>query len=211
MRVDLHFHFRRRKEDRLPRLAAMLKEAEAAGIGGMALLDHDWFPTDEVMAFARESAPSITFWRACELTIFDEARGHKDHVVVASDAPLDLAVSGGLSTKDIGLLVKALEGRNDVLTMLAHPFRRRHALSFDLHQFRPTLIDAIGRSANQEALRSVTRLAAAWGMGLACASDSHRRGDVGRHYMDFIGAPKTIRELALECCLSRYRLVAAGK
>ena len=57
MKVDLHFHFRRRKEDRMVRLQQMVKRAEECGIRGIALLDHNYFPDDEVMGVARESAP----------------------------------------------------------------------------------------------------------------------------------------------------------
>ena len=208
MRVDLHFHFRRHKKDRVERLRNMVKKAEECGIRGVALLDHNYFPTDEDLGIARAAAPLITFWRACELDIRDEGRGVKNHVVVVSESGLPFPVVEGISTRDIGLLAEATS-RGDVLTMLAHPFRGNHLhIAFDFNQFCPTLIDAVGRTANQEQLKRVVYLAAAWGMGLASASDSHETRHVGRHWMDFQEDAKTISDLTRMAHLSYYSLAA---
>lgn len=208
MKVDLHFHFRRRKSDRKDRLRLMVQKAESSGIGGIVLLDHQWFADDETLDIARQAAPSIVFWRGCELTIEDEARGFKDDIVIACDQPIDFDTSERLTTRNIGLLVKAIEGRDDVLTMLAHPFRKHYAIAFDFHQFRPDLIEAIGRANNPEALSSVVKLASAWRMVLASTSDAHSVRHVGRHCMDFLINPKTVKELLQACRLSQYKLIA---
>ena len=137
----------------------------------------------------------------------DEARGLKSHVVIVSDGGLPFDVSQGICTKDIGKLAGVC-GNEDILTMLAHPFRRGLPIAFDFDQFRPDLIDSVGRSANQAELRKVVKLASHWGMGLASASDSHEVRNVGRHCMDFHEDAKSVSDLTRMVHLSYYSLVA---
>jgi predicted metal-dependent phosphoesterase TrpH len=210
MKVDLHFHFRHRKDDRDERLRQMVARAQECDVRGIALLDHNYFPSDENLDVARKAAPLITFWRACELDIIDEARGVKSHMVVVSDAGLPFDISRGLTTQNIPMLTEAAQAEG-VLTMLAHPFRHnRMHIAFDLHQFKPDLIDAIGRTANQEKLRKVATLASAFGMGLASASDSHETRHVGRHWINFQNDAKTVVDLKTMVSRSQYSLVAGS-
>lgn len=208
MKVDLHFHFRRTKDDKIERLESMVRRAEQCGIRGIALLDHNYFPTDDELDVARKAAPLITFWRACELDVIDESRHVKSHVVVVSETGLPFDISHGVQTSGISQLAEMTKG-DDVLTMLAHPFRSdRLYLSFDLFQFTPKLIDAVGRTANQRELRRVVALASAFGIGLASASDSHSTRHIGRHWMDFHEDAKTVADLKKMVRLSHYSIVA---
>ena len=206
MNVDLHFHYRRRFEDVDDRLVKMVKTAEKAGVNGIVLLDHQYFPTNDVLASARKAAPTITFWRGCELTIVDEARQIEDDVVIASDQPIDFDCSHKLSTKNLKAFSEACR-RDDVFTMLAHPFRKHNSVAFDFSEFRPIMIDAMGRTANQNSLQKVVNLAACWGMALASNSDAHVCRHIGRHYLDFKDKLDSVKDLIEAVYRSRYRVV----
>ena len=210
MRVDLHFHFCLKKSDRFERLKNMVKEAEKAGIQGIALLDHNWFPTDEVMHLARKAAPSIVFWRACELDVKGDSRAIKEHVVVVSDDGLPFDVSSGISAKEVRRLAEACR-RGDVLTMLAHPFRRMDSICFEFVDFRPDLIDFVGRSSNPLAEEKVIAISKQYGIRLASASDSHKVSQVGRHSIDLDDDVKDVGGLVKAIRSGKYSLSAENR
>jgi hypothetical protein len=207
MKIDLHFHFRARKKDRMDWLKSMIKKADSIGIEGIALLDHNYFPEDSIINEARLTCPNITFWRACELDIRDNKSKMKNHVVVLSEDALPFDYSKGVSLEDLHLLTEYSK-REDVLTMLAHPFRHNQEICFDLSAFHPDLIDSVGRTANQHYLKEVVRLAAKWDMGLASASDSHRSSHTGHHWIELKDKVKTIAQLKTMTKQGQYRLAS---
>jgi len=184
----------------------MVRRAAECGVEGAVLLDHDWWATDEALGVAAEAAPSMAFWRGCEATVVDAGRGAKDHVVLAADPDVDLIEAGGGFASSDAARLAAFAGQPGVFSMLAHPFRRRFDLAFDLHEFRPVGIDGLSRTANPFRLGEVVRLAGAFGMRVLTASDSHGERDVGRHWVDLEMGGLTVAHLRAAVEAGRYSL-----
>lgn len=184
MKIDLHFHgVRKKRDDWQGRLRSMMEKAAQERLGAVALLDHDYHPTDEDVALAHEAAPAVKIFKAVEFSVRDNCRKITDHLIVVSDEPYGWDISGGITTAELHKL-REYVGRSGALTILAHPFRRHPNISFDFYDLLPDAVEIASPSTPAERRHDILRMAVRWGMAMVENSDSHRAAHVGRFFMD---------------------------
>ena len=177
MKIDLHVHIHRTSRCARAEPDEMGKAAKAKGLDGIVILDHNYFATEEDRLKARESG--IWAFRGMEINVCDD-----DVVIISPVAPdFTLRYKEKVTGKDLDKVAEWVY-RVGALAILAHPFRRKDTISFDLSRFRCHAIEAVGRHVDVKNRAKIVELAKSFDMQLVSVSDAHKTRQLGGFCID---------------------------
>lgn len=184
MRIDLHAHSAERSPCAVSRAEEMIEAAVAAGLDGIALTDHDRLvPAADLERFNSKYAPFRVF-SGIEISL------DLEHVVVLGLRDTDLE-RRRWDWPRLHEFVHTLGG----LTILAHPYRFRDAISIDVERCPPDAVEVNSTNMGRCDLGVARALAKALGAWPVANSDAHHRELVGVYHNVFDTAVSNDAEL----------------
>lgn len=190
VRLDLHVHSTQSNDSLLP-LEEAAREAEAQGLAGFALTDHNSLAGHGALRELRQAHPRLLLLPGVELS------AREGHLLVYG---VDELPPPG------GSLVELLDWARarGAVSAISHPLRFTHGVGRRLAASART--DAI-EVLNGHNLRSTNtgaaRIAARRGVPVIGGSDAHRPGELGRAATTLADPPGSVEELLRQIRLGR--------
>lgn len=191
MKVELHLHTSRYSSCAVNTPDEMIARLVEAGYHAAYITEHNEVWSDEELADLQAAFPAIRIFPGMELTIGDSWQEHL--VVLGSNDPEYLRID---EMPDVLARAEA----QGCLTVLAHPYRFDNGATMLDKGLRP---DALEYFTNNHAPENAARsqaVAAAMGLRLVNAGDSHGLSFIDRFWIETAGPleqAKDIRRIVL--------------
>lgn len=186
MKIDLHVHASERSACSVSGEEDMIRSAASRGLDALVFMDHHCLvPMSRLEELNREFAPFRIFG-GVEITLNEE----EDILVLGvRDPKLE---QRNWTMPDLHAFVRARGG----WMALAHPFRYRDFIGFDIKQYPPDAIEV--RSSNIAAgnLKRIEALLGLTGLPAICTSDAHIANRAGLYYVELDKTPADEADLA---------------
>lgn len=200
MKIDLHVHVKKLSRCARTTIPQLVEQLTSHGILGVSAFDHYYFTSqadiDEIHSFNKD----ITVFRGTEIHIRGPYGKKEDFVLISSKEPIfDLRHPTLIGVLDY-------IHNNDVLTILAHPFRRRDYVDFDFSSFRPDCVEIRSTHIKDENNIKILNLASQYGMRPITNSDAHKPNELGKFYTEIPDGITTCEELKYIIQTNRYIL-----
>ncbi|MCS6977154.1 MAG: PHP domain-containing protein [Gemmatales bacterium] len=180
---DLHIHTNRHSPDSCIDPIALLRRAQALGLSGVVITEHDWLWTPEELEQLQAAVPQVRVFAGIEVSC---AEGH----FLAYGVVDPFRVPKGIGIRELCEEVHRQGGA----VVAAHPFRWEQPFDSIIEELRPDLDGLEIMSSNMDefcrARAAAIRARQRWsGLG---SSDAHREETVGCCFSEF---PQEIRDL----------------
>jgi len=186
MKIDLHVHASERSACSVSGEEDMIRAAASRGLDALVFMDHHCLvPESRLQELNREFAPFRIFG-GVEITL-----GEEEDILVLGvrDPKLE---QRNWTMPDLHAFVRARGG----WMALAHPFRYKNIVNFDIEKYPPDAIEV--RSSNIAAgnLKRIEALLGLTGLPAICTSDAHIANRAGLYYVELDQTPADEAELA---------------
>ncbi len=186
MKIDLHVHAKERSTCGRDGEEDIIQAAIAYGLDGLAFTDHN-------RLIARERVEELNF-KYAPFRVFGgievSIENYGEHILVLGvhDPALE---SGRWTYADLFTFVRERGG----YLALAHPFRFRDTIDFDIERYPPDAIEVHSKNTGVGDEPQIRALAERLNMRPLCNSDAHRGEHVGIYYNRLRRAPRNESEL----------------
>lgn len=186
MKIDLHVHASERSACSVSGEEDMIRAAASRGLDALVFMDHHCLvPQDHLDELNRRFAPFRIFG-GVEITLNEE----EDILVLGVRDPR--LEDRDWCIRDLYSLVRAHNG----WMALAHPFRYKNMVNFDLTEYPPDAIEIRSSNTGPEKQKQIETLAKTTGARIICTSDAHIASRAGLFYIELNGSPESEAELA---------------
>jgi hypothetical protein len=201
VKIDLHVHIKRLSKCAKMEISSLVPQLLANNIYGVCPFDHNYYTKDSDIAEIQNISDKITVFKGTEINIKGPQGNKEDYLLISSVTP-----QFDLKNFEIWELVDFIN-KNDALTVLANPFRRRDIVDFNFGWFVPDAVEIFSTHIKVENREKIKDLANKYGMKLIVNSDAHKSKQIGQHYFTEIpDGVKTCEELKWIIKTNRYLL-----
>lgn len=183
--VDLHVHCRERSGCSQRTQEEQIREAIEAGLGAIALTDHNNMITAPDIARLRQQFAPFPIYQGVERNVADE-----EFVVLGVEDP-DISTVAPADYPAFHAFVRARGG----FLFIAHPFRYHDSVKTDLLNYPVDAVEGYSSNLAREKWPLAAQLAQQLGVPLLSNSDSHRAGLMGQFCNELIRPAATPGEL----------------
>jgi predicted metal-dependent phosphoesterase TrpH len=178
MKIDLHVHIHATSRCAKSTPTEMAQEAKKRGLDGIVILDHNYLTTKEECQIAERAVPGIRVFQGTEINVVG------DDVVLVTTRPIPFMPQYKDRITDLDMLSRYVR-ESGALAILAHPYRRKDFISFDLHKFTPHAVEIAGRHVRQSDRDKINRdLCYKFDMRGVSVSDAHKPKQIGGFFID---------------------------
>jgi len=197
MKIDLHVHIHATSRCAKASPTEMAQGAKDRGLDGIVILDHNYLTSKEECLLAEAAVPGIKIFRGTEINVVG------DDVVLVTTQPLPFMPKYKEKITDLDMLDKYVK-ESGALAILAHPYRRKDFISFDLYKFTPHAVEIAGRHVRRsDRVKIANDLCTNFRMKGVSVSDAHKPKQLGGFFIN-LEFPVTTEEALITC-------VKAGK
>jgi len=200
MKIDLHIHLKRLSKCAKMDINALVPQLIANQIYGVSPFDHNYFTKDSDIKEIQSLSNKITVFKGTEINVRGPKGNKEDFILISSVEP-----QFDLKHFDIWELVEFIN-KNDALTILAHPFRRRDFVDFNFGFFVPDAVEIYSTHIKIENREKIKDLAKKYGMATIINSDAHKSKQIGPYYTEIPDGVKTCEDLKWIIKTKRYLL-----
>jgi predicted metal-dependent phosphoesterase TrpH len=186
MKFDLHLHTDRHSPDSRMAPRALCRRAEALGLDGFVITEHDWLWTEAELDELRRAHPSLVILAGIEVSARE---GH--FLVYGVNNPFALP-------KGIGVAQLCREiHRQGGAVVAAHPFRWGQKFDDILARERPELdgLELMTSNMDAQCRRRAAEVHARLGIAGLGSSDAHDEATLGYCYTEFPGTVHDMGDL----------------
>ncbi len=186
MKFDLHLHTTRHSPDSLMAPFAMIRRAQALGLHGVVITEHDWLWTEPELDELRRAAPELILLAGIEVSA---KQGH----FLAYGVHDPFAVPRGI---DVTQLCHEVH-RQGGAVVAAHPFRWGQPFAAILRDSRPVLdgLEVMTNNMDAECRRQAAQMQSEYGLAGLGSSDAHEEAILGICYTEFASTIRDQRDL----------------
>jgi predicted metal-dependent phosphoesterase TrpH len=186
MKFDLHLHTTRHSPDSLMAPFAMIRRAQALGLHGVVITEHDWLWTESELDELRRAAPDLILLAGIEVSA---KQGH----FLAYGVHDPFAVPRGI---DVTQLCHEVH-RQGGAVVAAHPFRWGQPFAAILRDSRPVLdgLEIMTNNMDAECRRQAARIQGEYSLTGLGSSDAHEEAILGICYTEFASTIRDQRDL----------------
>ena len=183
---DLHIHTSRHSPDSLIDPEALVRRAQALGLGGIVITEHDWLWTPDELDELRCAAPGLLVFAGIEVSAQE---GH--FLVYGVTAPF--AVPKGI---DLAALCREVH-RQGGAVVAAHPYRWGQPFDEILAAVRPELdgLEVMSKNMDAAERRRAAAVGKARGWTTLGNSDAHQEDQLAVCYTLFAHTIRDQRDL----------------
>jgi predicted metal-dependent phosphoesterase TrpH len=176
MKFDLHLHTTRHSPDSRMEPFAMCRRAEAIGLDGVVITEHDWLWTPDELAELRETHPALVVLAGVEVSARE---GH----FLCYGVRNPFALPRGIGVAELCREVHRQGGA----VVAAHPFRWRQPFLDILAKQQPDLdgLELMTSHMDDECRRKAAEVHARLGVCGLGSSDAHDEETLGFCFTDF--------------------------
>jgi predicted metal-dependent phosphoesterase TrpH len=176
MKFDLHMHTTRHSPDSRMDPLAMCRRAEAIGLNGVVITEHDWLWTEDELNELRRAHPDLVILAGIEVSARE---GH--FLVYGVHNPFALPHGIGVSN-----LCREVH-RQGGAVVAAHPYRWRQPFDQILAEQRPDLdgLELMTSNMDEECRRQAALVNKQLGLCGLGSSDAHDEDVLGFCYTEF--------------------------
>ncbi len=183
MKIDCHVHSRERSACGVDGDEDMVRAAIGYGLDGLVFTDHGKYISHKRVEELNKKFNPFCVFRGIEVN----TREKEEFVVLGFYEPA--LEKSDWKYQDLHTLVRERRG----FISLAHPFRYRKDLKFDITAYPPDAIECSFSVSSRDRAKEQLKITGAHPI---VASDGHCVAHVGRYYINLHGAPKNEAELA---------------
>lgn len=177
MKIDLHVHIKRTSHCARCEIDEMAKAALNVGLDAIVVLDHNYQATLEECNRVMSVIPKIKIFRGAELNL------NNDDLVLISTEPMNFMPAYKQRFHDIEFMNEWAKMAGN-LAILAHPYRRRDSISWDLNKFCPHAIEIGSNHIVKENRLKINKLATEFKMNTVAVSDAHKTRHLGGYCIE---------------------------
>jgi predicted metal-dependent phosphoesterase TrpH len=176
MKFDLHMHTTRHSPDSRMDPFAMCRRAEAMGLDGVVITEHDWLWTERELNELRNEHPGLVILAGVEVSARE---GH----FLAYGVHNPFALPRGIGVSELCREVHAQGGA----IVAAHPYRWRQPFDEILSEQRPDLdgLELMTKNMDEECRRRAAAVNKRLGLCGLGSSDAHDEDVLGFCHTDF--------------------------
>jgi predicted metal-dependent phosphoesterase TrpH len=176
MKFDLHLHTTRHSPDSHMDPFAMCRRAEAIGLDGVVITEHDWLWTDEELNGLRREHRGLVILAGVEVSAYE---GH----FLAYGVRNPFAIPKGIGVAELCREVHRQGGA----VVAAHPYRWRQPFDQILAEQRPDLdgLELMTNNMDEDCRRRAAQINKRLGLCALGSSDAHDENVLGFCYTDF--------------------------
>ncbi|MGD9873764.1 MAG: PHP domain-containing protein [Kiritimatiellia bacterium] len=180
MKIDLHVHASERSACSVSGEEDMIRAAASRGLDALVFMDHHCLvPQDHLNELNAKYAPFRVFG-GVEITLNEE----EDILVLGVREPR--LEERNWNVADLHAFVRAHNG----WMALAHPFRYKNIVNFDLTKYPPDAIEIRSSNIAAEKHKRIEELIGLSGSRTICTSDAHIANRAGLYYVELNGNPE---------------------
>jgi predicted metal-dependent phosphoesterase TrpH len=182
MKIDMHCHTWEYSPCAADAAAEVVRAAKRRGLDGVVITDHHRHLSEGDRRRLEQAAPGIRVFRGAEIGIRDPSNADvaDDLVVVSAEPCVHL---DPVRPDEVERLAEFAEATG-ALIILAHPFRYRPNLSWDLGRYSPDAVEVASNNTPREQRDRIESLARKYGMQPVVCTDAHRAEDVGAYFIE---------------------------
>ncbi len=178
MKIDLHVHIHATSRCAKASPVQMAQEAKNRGLDGIVILDHNYLTTKEECQATELVVPGIKVFQGTEINVVG------DDVVLITTQPISFMPKYKEKITDLDMLDRYVK-ESGALAILAHPYRRKDFISFDLTKFCPHAVEMAGRHVKYENREKIiNELCRKFKMKPVSVSDAHKPKQLGGFYVN---------------------------
>ncbi len=195
MKVDFHLHCEEYSPCGVSKQEKMVKKAIEVGLDAIVFTNHHRFIPDKELALLNKQYKRIKIFNGIEITANNEdfiILGLKDKRLEREDWSYEKLYD---FVKDQGGFI-----------ILAHPFRYKERINFDLAQYPPDAIEIDSINIMADNKKRIKRLITKYNLPSLSNSDAHDEKDLGKYYNSFNNKLATMKDLIAAVKSKNYSL-----
>ena len=177
MKIDLHVHIHRTSRCARCEIDEMAQAALNVGLDGIVVLDHNYHATREECDKCMAKFPKLKVFRGAELCF------NNDDLVLISENTIHFLPPYQQKMHDTDQMSEWSHSPSN-LVILAHPYRRRDQISWNLNKFCPHAIEIGSNHIRKENRPKINQLAMEFEMNTVAVSDAHKTRHLGGYCVD---------------------------